>query len=285
MAASFGSPFAKAKHQEMGPKADFLGMVSDLSRALLRGIVHVRPRRRLVESISELCKEALSDDLLRPKSAKTLLGKLMFASMGMYQRLGRAPARPLIQRTFLDAAPWNLSFTLRRALEYILLLLDSDLQRSIDLFPCRRPAIVVATDAQADPGRLPSAGAIAVLPNGSAYAAYCELPVELLEIWGFCSQDIADGRNPIAICEAAAVLLCLWQWRALFAGQDILWYIDNTVALSSIVKGMCRERSISRVVEAIGIISYRIGCNIWYEYSIQRTIGPTGLVAWASPTP
>ena len=65
----------------------------------------------------------------------------------------------------------------------------------------------------------------------------------------------------IATCDAAAVLK--YPSNAdLFAGQDTLRHIDSTVALSSIVKGMCGERSISRIVEAIGIMAYQIGYNI-----------------------
>ena len=269
----------------MGPEADFLGMITNLSCALSTGIVSVRPRGRIIESISALCRSALQKNLLRPSVAKSLLGKLIFASMGMYKRLGRAPARPLIQRACIDASPWSLSYTLKRALEYILLLIDYNLDRRIDLFPCRRPAIVIASDAQADPGRPPSAGAIAVLPCGSAFAAFCELPSDLLETWGFRGQDIAEGRNPIAICEAAAVLLALWQWRAILADFDVLWYVDNTVALSSIVKGMGKERSISRVAEAVGILSYRIGCNIWFEYVQSKDNWADGVsrVGFADP--
>ena len=100
------------KHQTMGPEADFLGMITDLSCALLTGIVSICPRHRIIESIAALCKDALEANYLRPSAAKSLLGKLMFASMGMYQKLGRAPARPLIQRACMDAAPWTLSFTL-----------------------------------------------------------------------------------------------------------------------------------------------------------------------------
>ena len=49
-----------------------------------------------------------------------------------------------------------------------------------------------------------------------------DIPRELLHIWGCCRQAIANVANPIAICEAAAVLFCLWQYRAHFAGQGVI---------------------------------------------------------------
>ena len=138
------------------------------------------------------------------------------------------------------------------------------------MFHVPRPTIVIVSDAQADPGSQPSAGAIAILPDGSSRALFAELPEELLTLWGFPREARQTGKNPIAVCEAAVVLLSLWQWRHLLANCDVLWYIDNSVSLHSIVKGMGKEQSISRVAEAIGIISYRLNIHLWYEFVASK---------------
>ena len=109
-----------------------------------------------------------------------------------------------------------------------------------------------------------------MLPDGSSRALFAELPEELLTLWGFPRKERQTGRNPIAVCEAAVVLLSLWQWRHLLKGCSVLWYIDNAVSLHSIVKGMSKEVSISRVAEAICIISYRLDIHVWYEFVASK---------------
>ena len=62
------------------------------------------------------------------------------------------------------------------------------------------------------------------------------------------------------------VLFVLWQLRREVQGREVLWHVDNTVALSSLVKGMPKETHISRIVEAVHILMCRLDCRIWFEF-------------------
>ena len=89
---------------------------------------------------------------------------------------------------------------------------------------------------------------------------------QTLELWGYGSENRKDCGNPIAICEAAIVLFALWQWKETMRDCDVIWFIDNTVSLHSLVKCGSRCPYICRVVEAVHILMYRLSVYIWFEY-------------------
>jgi len=110
-------------------------------------------------------------------------------------------------------------------------------------------------------------GVIAVhASSGYAAALYSTVPPSLMATWGYSAEVISAGGNPIAHAEAAVVLFTMWQLRRLLRGKQVLWFVDNTVALHSFVKGISKNAAISRTVEAVHILSFRLECSVWYEY-------------------
>jgi len=75
----------------------------------------------------------------------------------------------------------------------------------------------------------------------------------LLAVWGYSAEAISAGGNPLAHAEAAAVLFTRWRLRSLLRGKQVLWFVDNTAALRSFVKGMSSNAAISRTVEAVPV--------------------------------
>ena len=50
-----------------------------------------------------------------------------------------------------------------------------------------------------------------------------------------------------------------------FAGRDVAWFVDNTNALRSSVKGGSRTVELARAKEVIHLFSCRLQCRIWLE--------------------
>ena len=123
------------------------------------GVVTAYPRQRLIESIQDICREALSANILNPGTAAKLAGKLSFAASAMFNRLGRAAMRPIIQREYFDQPPFTLSRALGRSLCYIFFMLQMDLRRVFKIQPLPRLKIIISSGAQADSHALPSDGA------------------------------------------------------------------------------------------------------------------------------
>ena len=265
LAAAMGTPFAVDKQQRMSVDGDFLGIVQAIGSAH-QGIVRVRPRARLVADVLGMVELAVQTDRLTPGTAGKLLGKISFASSALYGRLGRAAVRPLVQRMYADSHPWTLSHTLLRALDYLGIIFRSLPEREILVKPPRRAVIVVASDAQAD-GRRPSAGLLAL--GGPAHlrvGLFGPIQEDILEAWGYPHTRRQQGGNPIALCEGAAVLFGIAQLAGELAGQCVVWFIDNTSSLHSLVKGTSTNAMLSRIVEVVHILLHRHRINVWFEF-------------------
>jgi hypothetical protein len=50
------------------------------------------------------------------------------------------------------------------------------------------------------------------------------------------------------------------------AGRDCFWYVDNTVALSAVVKGSSSDADMARAAAAIHLAMALAGTRVWFEY-------------------
>ena len=81
------------------------------------------------------------------------------------------------------------------------------------------------------------------------------------------NQDkLHEGGNPIALCEVLMLPLCLWHHAHRMRARNILWIVDNTVALAAAIKGGSTNRHLARSVELFHMLSYFYGLRIWLEY-------------------
>ena len=286
LARIVGQPFAAEKRQDMAATNTFLGLTHELGSAHRNGNMVLKPKEKLVTDIQTMANAALESDSLTPGEASKLRGKLGFASTGLYSMVGRACMRPLVQREFSDKAPWMLSRTLRAALNYILVLLRNLKPKILSIKPSERRLIVIASDAQADEATQLAAGLIAIHPAGrEAMAAYAQYSEEILSCWSFSSAERKRGKNPIAICECAVVLFGLVQLKRFLRGADVIWFVDNTVALHSLCKGVSGSSALRRTVEAVHILRARFDVNIWHEYVRSKDNWSDGISreGWSDP--
>ena len=194
--------------------------------------------------------------------------------------------RPLVQREFSDKPPWTLSRTLRAALKYVLCMLQNLQPRVLYIRPSARRLVIVASDAQADLATQPSAGAIAICPaDRTMFLTFAHYTEQTLGAWYFDKQAREMGKNPIAICECAAVLFSLVQMQHFLRGADIIWFVDNTVALHGLCKGSAGTSALRRTVEAVHILRSRYDVNIWHEYVRSNDNWSDGISrqGWSDP--
>ena len=77
---------------------------------------------------------------------------------------------------------------------------------------------------------------------------------------------IHDGRQPIALCEAAMVPLALTTWPERFRGRSVVWFVDNTAAMSAFVKGVSGNPHLEKIVGLTWIIAFHLSTTIWFEW-------------------
>ena len=136
---------------------DFLGLVHDLRFAISDECVTFWPRESLVTKMRTYLQDRRSEGLTSPGMASKILGLQTFASLGQFGMTGRAGARALLQRIHYDSEPWHNSGLLLAAFDLYDKLLDFNAVRVVELAPPELPALVLATDAQAD-STCPSGG-------------------------------------------------------------------------------------------------------------------------------
>ena len=78
--------------------------------------------------------------------------------------------------------------------------------------------------------------------------------------------EIAEGKQPIQLCEAAMVPLALLLWPDAFRGRRMVWYVDNTSAMAAFVKGTSKSPELERIVNLFWILSFHLDCSVWFEW-------------------
>ena len=58
----------------------------------------------------------------------------------------------------------------------------------------------------------------------------------------------------------------IWNEAQAMAGCDVIWFIDNTSALSSLVKGASSQTDICTIASVVALWAAKLGCRIWFEY-------------------
>jgi hypothetical protein len=121
--------------------------------------------------------------------------------------------------------------------------------------------LVVASDGRLDDSRPPSIAVLIVDPESGrrvAWVAY--IPPQLVDRW----ENISDRY--IALVEQAAVIMGLQMASEMFRGRDFVWYEDNSVVLSGLVKGANHGAELDAGCATIHLGFARIGARGWYEY-------------------
>ena len=142
-------------------------------------------------------------------------------SASSWGRVGKAGFGPFKQREYWDKPPWTLSNSLQRSIDFFRAVFNDKPCRVMRLARQKCPGVVVASDAQADPGTQPSMGyLLADAVTGCRRGGYSAVTAESLTAWGFSPKRLEDGGNPIAPCEAAAVAKAMLREAPSLRGRD-----------------------------------------------------------------
>ncbi len=93
-----------------------------------------------------------------------------------------------------------------------------------------------------------------------------EFKESTLAMWGYTFQSLQEGAQPIALCEAAMVPLSFLQWPEKFRGRRMVWYVDNTAAMPSFVRGASANPDLERIVGLFWMLAYHLDVQVWFEW-------------------
>ena len=73
-------------------------------------------------------------------------------------------------------------------------------------------------------------------------------------------------KHQITPCEAISSLVVLNNLSHILRGSDTTWYIDNTAALSSLIKNTSTSADLAQFSAITHLWLARIGCRCFFEY-------------------
>ncbi|CAE8721778.1 unnamed protein product, partial [Polarella glacialis] len=225
-----GADLAPVKRQPMAAQRVFLGLLADVARARTEGFMHfdVKPftRQELATDIDNIIAEGQCSS----GQASKLRGRFGWAATAAYGKCGPGGQASLVQRQYFDAED-DLTPALTTTLAYMqFLALNAKLGYVIFMNDGSRPI-----------------GCTAVIP-------------ELL------MEQFIARKTQITPCEAFCGVVVPSNHLELLRGRDVVWFTDNTAALSILSKGASSLRDLNSIATVMHLLMAKVGCRIWSEW-------------------
>ena len=269
--ALFGAPQSPSKRMPMAATRSYLGQVVHLGPAAENGtvVLEAKPNARH-EAADELSAMAESDKIAQARASK-IRGKVGWINSATYGRCGRF-GTGVLKKFQYDLANGGRKVSGDDAADLRMLA------RMIVIIPPRivrvlappRPRVIVYSDAsweqEARLGWIVFRKADDSIPQGRT-----SLVTE-----GVLDQLI-ERKTQIMACEAIAVPQAIIREPHLFAGSDVIWFIDNEAACSSLVRGTSSQDDIGTIAGITHFLMLRYHIRIWYEWIDSNSNPADGL--------
>ena len=99
---------------------------------------------------------------------------------------------------------------------------------------------------------------------------------DLLTVWNFGDRE-REGTNPIAVCEAAMVPLALWKLQGHMEHREVIFFLDNTVSLYGMFKGVSNQEDVARSAFLAHILAAKAKCKLWFEFVESKSNWSDGI--------
>ena len=88
----------------------------------------------------------------------------------------------------------------------------------------------------------------------------------LLELWGYSPAVLDQGGQPIALCEGAMPAVVFHRHAKRLANRRALFFLDNTSALHSFVKGRAGPPALDRSIAFTNFVACHAAVTTWWEF-------------------
>ena len=202
-----------------------------------------------------------------PSAAARLRGKLMFSLAWTFGRVGRAALQPLSVRA-ASKRPWHGDVTpaIRRALLFLRDVIRQLPPRVLRMDLPLRPPVLVWTDASCAPEEATAEGGFVIVVPAEGkrrqrvlWAADETEPAVL-------QRFLAGSGQPIMPLELLYAVAPYYSVPDVFAGRQVIHFIDNTGACASMVKGYARAIDAGLVVNAFHAWNAGLRADVFFEY-------------------
>ena len=131
--------------------------------------------------------------------------------------------------------------------------------RTVDIVGRPRRTVVVYSDASFEEGKTPLLGWVIFEKGSQPIGRSMEVSEELL-------SSLIERKQQIFACEALAIPAALLRNADILTNCDILWFVDNEAACSSLVRGASKEEDVASIAGAAHLMMLSRRCRIWFEW-------------------
>ena len=258
--ALLGTPFAQEKRQAMSCEGLFLGLDHDVSNALSSGVVKFWARERLEHKLMDLITTARKTCRLMPGTAAKLYGIANFFEQGIYGRVGCGGLAAIKERQYERGS--CLSSAILASFEVLEAVIKSRPSRAFEVLPATPLRFCVASDAALEIPLQGTGGFVIVWmsPSGQSREAFvADIPPQIYNLW-------TPGEKKIAQLELIMVLYGLITRPGHFRNRRGIWFIDNTAALMSLIRGRSDSPDLEHMSRMIHVALYSLNCWIFWEW-------------------
>jgi hypothetical protein len=254
------------KRQASAPSNELLGVSVSIATAHRHGgyaEVSTTPKR--VSKILGIMRACATAGRLLPAAAGKLAGMLGFALQPAMFKFGRAAAHPFIRRQHSKAGSdrsWTRS--MQYSFDFFSRVLPSLPPLRVPMSGSRRTPVLVYTDASFHHRRgkrVAWLGFYVLDPStGKDYYSRLRLPQAYFKCF-------APGkRTYIAQVELLVANAVYRTLPELLRDRAVMHFIDNTVALSAIVKGYATQPDCAGITNSFHEAMLQLRCHLWCEW-------------------
>ena len=248
-----------AKHVPAGFRRQYLGQSVDLSLSTTEGTVTFAPKDGLPEKLDNLLDNIECTGTLPKSVASRCHGLFGWSATTTHGKCGRIGLNVFRNRQW---APTRLplSYMERINLRFLRHMLHLAPPKTVNLFGQRSKQRRVWSDASWEPSRPPRLGWLLQDTESN----------ETLGGTALVDKDIlaklVPRKTQIVVCEAIVVPQVMAAYPAFFENAQVVWFVDNEAACSSLVRGASRHGDIAVLAALAHLAALRYSCQLWFEW-------------------
>ena len=232
------------------------------------GMILFEPREGTIHKIVEMAKPLLAKKTCTPAEAAKPRGMASWAAGSTFGRVGRLGLRALKTRQYQKEAAPSLDEQLQMGLQFLIEVFPRFGPRTTRAMgPTPHPNVVysdvswpqwVAPEEAVRAGELPRLGWIIFQP-GAAPRGFC------MELGRGFITALFPRMTQIREAEAVAVLAACVLTPEFIRGRELVWFIDNVAALSSVIRGTSRAEDVGHIAACTQVAMLERSSSVWYE--------------------
>lgn len=241
---------------------NILGVVFNTSALISEKKLWLQPKPSRKANIVTLIDKILGDNHLPPSLAASLVGKFGFLCSTLFGKIGRCCTGALRARQYSTSGDCSLDWHLRISLSLMKFFVEHAPERHF-LLREKEPPMLLYTDASDVPDRTAGQfvlGAVLINPHKdwSIQYTYWIVPPEVVQTW----IPKATYMNQL---EILAGPLALQTWSSDLQGRQVIHFVDNDAAASSLVKGYSPKADSCALAGSYWILAAKIGLESYID--------------------